>query len=244
MSDIWLPGAERILSARSAGGTHLDGVPWRFVAHTTEVIPSSVDGARAMAARHKTPPQLWYWPEHRWLGQTVPLNRSAFALLHPKGTPETNKMRAIQVEIIGRAADTPNWPDEWWRRIGEDVLAPVIEAGIPINLAHVAPTTGGDGYGTGGRVRMSRAAWRAFDGVCSHSNVPDNKHWDIGAGRLDLIAQAAGDDMPLSTTDLDQIRTIVREEIATADAAEYGRIRTMSTRLRDSLAALVRKAHS
>lgn len=201
----WLEGVERIPNARSEGGTYLDGVPWRFTAHTTEAVPKSLDSARLMAERHEYPPHLWAWPEKDWVAQTVRLDRSAFALLHPKGTPETNKMRAIQVEIIGRAADTPTWPVEWWEWIGRRVLRPIIDAGYPINLTQIAPTTGTDGYGTGGAVRMTRDAWRNFGGVCGHANVPDNHHWDIGAGRLDLIAAAASEEDDMYG-DLDRIR--------------------------------------
>lgn len=193
----WLDGVERIPNARAGGGTYVAGVPWKFCAHTTEVVPSAVDGARAMARRHEYPPHLWAWPEKDWVGQTVPLDRAAFALKHPAGTPETNKLRVIQVELIGRAADTPGWPLEWWEWIGRRVLRPVIAAGYSINLGNVAPTTGNDGYGVHGRVRLSRAAFRVFDGVLCHANVPDNEHWDLGDGRLDLIARgAAGTPMP------------------------------------------------
>ena len=47
---LWLPGAERVRNARSAGGSYI-GVPWRFVFHTIEGEPSA-DGFRALAARH------------------------------------------------------------------------------------------------------------------------------------------------------------------------------------------------
>lgn len=188
----WLTDAEQIPNDRSRGGTYVDDdVPWKFCAHTTEVVPSSLTAAKTMAGRHEFPPHLWAWPERDWVAQTVPLDRSAFALKHPAGTPETNKMRVIQAEIIGRAADSPLHPDDWWLWIGRRVLRPIIEAGYPINLDRVARTIGPEGYGLRGAVRMSRAAFRDFDGILCHANVPDNEHWDIGAGRLDLIAQGA-----------------------------------------------------
>ncbi len=186
-----LPDVEHLDHRRSYGGTYQDGVPFRFVAHSTEVTPSSVEGARALALRHEYPPHFWAWPEKDWIAQTVLMSRSAFALLHPAGTPETNRMRAIQVEIIGHAADMANKPDSFWEWIGERLVAPVVAAGYPINLDRVAPLTGSDGYGRNGTVRMARDEWRTFDGLCAHSNVPDNEHWDIGDGRLDLVAAAA-----------------------------------------------------
>lgn len=195
-----MSGFERLPNAKSEGGTYEDDVPWRFVTHTTEVIPSSIAGARGLAMRHEFPPHLWVWPEERWKAQTVRLDRAAFALKHPAGTPATNKMRALQVEIIGYASRTPVWPLEWWDWLGREVLRPVIEAGYFINLNHVAPTTGQDGAGTGGTVRMSRSEWRSFDGLCCHANVPDNSHWDIGAGRLPRMAAAARPAPPVPTT--------------------------------------------
>ena len=182
--------AERIPNTKNGGGTYV-AAPWRFVVHTTEAVPSTVSGARSMAARHPNPPHLWAWPEQDWVGQTVPLDRSAFALLHPSGTPHTNKARALQVEVIGHAANSPSKPDWYWEWLGLKVLRPILDAGYPINLDRVHPTTGNDGYGTAGAVRMQWAQWASFDGVCGHSAVPGNSHWDPGAAPLHLIAEAA-----------------------------------------------------
>lgn len=203
-----LAGYEHLDHRRSYGGTHEADVPWRFVFHTTEAVPSTIARARQLALDHPYPPHLWVWPEKNWKAQTVLLSRSSFALLHPRGTPHTNRMRAIQVEVFGYAKDSPRKPAWWWEWLGTEVLAPVIDAGYPINLANLADLTGPDGYGPRGSVRMTRAAWRHFDGVCAHSNVPDNAHWDIGDGRLDLIAAAATPDQEdhmARSTDLELI---------------------------------------
>ncbi len=208
MGEAWLEGISRVPNDHSEGGTYVADVPWRFVGHTTEVIPSNVAGAIALAGRHEYPPHLWAWPEKEWLCQTVRLDRSAFALLHPAGTPETNKMRAIQVEVIGYAKDSPDKPDSFWDWLGENVVKPVIDAGYAIDLSNVAPTTGTDGAGTGGAVRMTRAAWRDFDGLCVHANVPDNAHWDMGEADLARVAQAAGGDVALDPVEKAMLTTI------------------------------------
>lgn len=186
----WLAGAERITSYKGDGGTYVDA-PWRLVVHTTEVIPTDVNGARGMASRHPNPPHFWAWPDADWLGQTVQLEHSAFALAHPPGTPETNKMHALQVEVVGWAKDTETWPASRWKWLGERLVAPLIQAGIPLNLDRVAPTCGPEGSGLAGAVRMTREAWAAFDGICGHANVPDNDHWDPGHADLGAIAAAA-----------------------------------------------------
>lgn len=219
--DAWLPGVERIDSPWP-GGTYLTNVPWRFVAHTTEVIPSSLAGAKAMAARHPHPPHLWAWPQRGWLGQTVPLDRSAAALVQPDSAPaqRTNKARAIQVEIIGNAAETPNWPKDWWEWLGSDVLAPVIAAGYLIDLDAIAPLISYPASYGATDFRFTWDEWLDFSGLCAHLNVPGNLHGDIGAGRLDLVAASAArtidpqeDDMPLTAADLDAIGARVQAEL-------------------------------
>jgi hypothetical protein len=215
VSLAWLPTAERIGSAWT-GGTYLTTVPWRFVAHTTEVVPSSLVGAKAMAARHPYPPHLWAWPARRWLAQTVPLDRSAAALVQPASAPaqRTNKARAIQVEIIGNAGETPRWSTETWEWLGEFVLAPVVAAGYPIDLANVADLDPyPQAYGEDGSARMTWAEWLAFDGVCAHQNVPENEHWDIGDGRLDLMAAAARRTLNLQEDDLDMDVTELKQAV-------------------------------
>lgn len=190
MADVWLPNAEHIPNRVGRGNSYA-AAPFRFVAHTTEVIPSTLDGARSMAEQHRAPPQLWAWPERRWLGQTVPLDRAAFALKHPKGTPETNRQGALQVEVIGFAKDTPHWPELWWDWLGSNVLAAVVAAGFPVNLDRVAPVAGVEGYGPNGTVRMDWDEWAGFDGVCGHANVPGNEHWDPGVADLRRVAVMA-----------------------------------------------------
>jgi len=193
MGKDWLPDFDIIPNAKSNGGTYVTdpSVPWRFTGHSTEVVPSSIGGAVAMASNHDNPPHLWAWPERNWKCQTVRLDRSAFALLHRAGTPETNKMKAIQCEVIGHAATMGDKPDSFWDWLGREILAPVIAAGYPINLNLIAPTTGNNGYGLNGAVRMSRTAWRNFGGLCVHANVPDNEHWDMGKANLQRMAAAA-----------------------------------------------------
>jgi hypothetical protein len=205
----WLDGIERVPNTHSRGGTYQPGVPWRFVVHTVEGDPRTVSDCRLIAEAHQAPPHLWYAPRYGWYGQTVPLDRSAFALAHPRGAPETNKAGALQVEVFGYAADTGDWPDDWLDGIAY-LIRRCINAGYPVDLSEIAATTGSDGYGPGGTVRFDWPRWATFPGLCGHANVPGNDHWD--PGRLDLarIAELAApsptakdDDMtPGQTRDL------------------------------------------
>lgn len=188
---MWLPGFEVVPNRLGRGGSY-DDAPWRLVMHTTEVVPSTLSGARDMAARHDAPPHLWVWPERRWKAQTVPLHRAAFALKRPKHpvSPPTNTARAIQVEVIGRAGEALSWPEGWWDWLGTEVVAPIATS-VHLNLRRVAETAGPFGYGTDGEVRMTWEEWASFDGICGHANVPGNEHWDPGHADLHRVAAVA-----------------------------------------------------
>ncbi|MGH4012254.1 MAG: hypothetical protein ACRDTH_29515 [Pseudonocardiaceae bacterium] len=183
---LWVPGAERLANPKSAGGTYLDA-PWRFVFHTIEGEPSA-QGFRTLAAGHANPPHLWAMPSADLLLQTIPLDRSAYALARP-GSIQTNRLRTIQVECWGFAAKMVNATPEMRAWLADRVLAPVARL-VPINLNQVSPIGPGEPcYGKNSSCRMRLDEWQTFNGVCGHKNVPDNDHWD--PGQLDLGAIAA-----------------------------------------------------
>ncbi|MGY1639400.1 peptidoglycan-binding protein [Geodermatophilus sp. SYSU D00742] len=182
---LWVPGAERVANPRSRGGTHVGG-PWRFVFHTVEGRPGAEE-FRRLAARHRTPPHLWAMPTADLLLQTIPLDRSAYALARP-GTVHTNRRQAVQVEVWGFARDMATAPPEVLDWLARRVLAPVARL-VPIDLADVRPAGTERCYGLRSPCRMSAEQWRRFNGVCGHKDVPDNAHWDPGG--LDMAAIAA-----------------------------------------------------
>ncbi|MGH2741471.1 MAG: YcbK family protein [Thermoleophilaceae bacterium] len=194
-TDLWVPRAERLANSKSAGGTYLDA-PWRFVFHTIEGEPSA-QGFRTLAANHANPPHLWAMPSANLLLQTIPLNRSAYALARP-GSIQTNRLRTIQVEVWGFAAKMVNATPEMLTWLADRVLAPVARL-VPINLNQVSPTGPGEPcYGKNSSCRMRPDEWQAYNGVCGHKNVPDNDHWD--PGQLDLEAIAARARTSVGTT--------------------------------------------
>ena len=182
---LWVPGAERVANPRSGGGQYVDS-PWRFVFHTIEGEPS-VHGFRALAARHTNPPHLWAMPSANLLLQTVPLNRSAYALARP-GALHTNRMHAVQVELWGFAASMHRVTPDVLHWLADRLLAPVARL-VPLDLSVVAPTGSRQCYGAESSCRMTAREWAAFHGVCGHQHVPGNRHWDPGG--LDTRAIAA-----------------------------------------------------
>lgn len=178
------------LSHRTGAEYRRPSSPWRFVGHTIEAPTTwALSTLRNAAITHRTPPHLWASPEHDWVGQTVPLTLSAYALKHDANDPETNHMHAIQLELLSYARDSPYTEYADW--IGENVLGPVLDAGVPINISIHAQSDGADAYGENGTVRMSWDEWARFNGLCSHQNVPGNSHWDVGFADYPAIARAA-----------------------------------------------------
>jgi hypothetical protein len=185
--DLWVPGAERVANPRSAGGTYLPA-PWRFVFHTIEGEPSA-DGFRRLAAEHTNAPHLWAMPSANLLLQTIPLNRSAYALARP-GSVQTNRLHAVQVEVWGFAAKMGSLHQHAIEWLAERLLAPVARL-VPINLDRVRPTGGVSCYGRASQCRMTAETWQSFDGICGHQHVPDNEHWDPGDMPVAAIAARA-----------------------------------------------------
>lgn len=215
-AELWVPGAERV-AGRLSGGSYLAG-PWRFVFHTIEGEPSA-EAFRRLAAGHATPPHLWAMPSADLLLQTIPLNRSAYALARPSST-QTNRLQAVQVELWGFAAKMAGASPATLDWLADRVLGPVARM-VPINLDNVRPAGGEYCYGTGSPCRMSAEEWTRFDGVCGHKDVPTNSHWDPGGLNMAAVAaraktQAGGsyptredeswyqDEVPIGEADLEE----------------------------------------
>lgn len=208
--------AQWVTNAHNGGGSYDPngfGYPWRIVLHTIEgsANPSVIAG-------HPYPPHLWYDPPTRKLYQTVALSRSAFALYHDPGAPyETNKARALQVEISGHAAETADWPQEWLDNLTVDVVVPLCQWVAQTQGAQVDLTFAPEPGAIGGSAtadapqRVAPGTWALCSGLYSHRHVPmGDDHWDTGgldtpriaaharlliAGLLDPVTQGE-DDLP------------------------------------------------
>ena len=195
---IWLPGYERVEVTGCTGpGSYVDGYPWRWVAHTTESPAGSMDGIIALFRDQPCScPHFAVDPATGRKVQFIPIDWSAAALRGGRGGYETNRGRAVQTEIIGYAKDQQDRSTAELEFLGRHVADINAALGGAINLSHVHPVAGPAGYGEGGAVRMSPDAWLGFDGVCGHSAVPFNDHWDPGLLDLVTIARYAGATTP------------------------------------------------
>jgi len=158
-------------------GAFAPGTGAKIVWHTTE--GRSADSAVNEYRKTRSWPHFTLNPQTGRLLQHVAMDRAARALEHPPGVVETNRAHAIQVELVGLAAESPGWSADAYARVAR--LAREIESatGVPRKaLATFRATT---------VVHLAPAAWLRGAGHCGHQHVPGNDHHDPGALRIDRL---------------------------------------------------------
>lgn len=189
MSD-WIAGALRLDDGAEGGGSQVLSYPPRLVLHTTE----GGGTVQSLANFYKS---STYWPHftadivNRVLAQHLPLSVGGRALSHSRAT-ETNRAHCIQVEIIGRASESPSWTHDQVSWLGS-ALDPVF---VALGIHRNAPTFVAGGAGENAAQRMTDAQWSAFNGVCGHQHVPQNDHYDPGAFDVLTFLNATGPTPP------------------------------------------------
>lgn len=192
----WCPFAQ-VDKANVTTPGYVDGYPWRGVLHTTESY--TYPSARQDYYGHT------YWPHFTVDGpillQHLPITASARALENPAGGVETNRARAIQIEVCWQAAK-PDWDDDTFHTtaaaIGWINEQTGIQAVGPAFVGYPAS------YGIKARQRMDAASWRSFNGWCGHQHVPENDHGDPGAIAIKALLQQGGDMVASSRQGLTQ----------------------------------------
>lgn len=176
----WHPTAVRDVQQTSIGGAFATTTR-RGILHTTEgtSLPSYPNPPHFTVGRDGgAAAQLW---------QHYPVTVAARALANPSGPPETNTWGAIQIEVIGSAANSPTMattqPDSW-RSLGE--VMRWIEANASVASSTAVTFDGEAAYGLSGTVRLDVPTWEASTGWLGHQHVPQNSHWD--PGQIDIAA--------------------------------------------------------
>jgi peptidoglycan hydrolase-like protein with peptidoglycan-binding domain len=174
-----------------AAGSYIGNTAWKFINHSTEGPPGSINGTIALfKASPGSCPHFMIDPMGTGRRiQHIRLDYSACALRGGQGGYQTNRARAIQMEICGYAQDAADWPDNALWQIA-DVIADVIKAGYPINADNTPDSSRlrGTLATMGAPQRMSGPAFHAFDGIAAHVYVPFNDHWDCGQLRSEQVA--------------------------------------------------------
>ena len=215
----WLDGYEHIPVLGCTGpDTMVDGYAWKLVLHTTESGPGSSPGLiNLFQAQPCYCPQFGIDPSDGRKIQFIPMSWSAAALRGGRYGYETNRGCAIQVEIVGRAQETVDWPDEWLQFLGEFV-ADLVRAGAPINLDNLANfDTTGTVATESSPYRFGNEEWKHFDGICGHIHVPFNDHYDpfhLNVPRVVEFAKAslAGEPAPAPGPNVPPVVTPVPED--------------------------------
>lgn len=162
---LWNPAATK--KVYSSAGSFTGGGR-KIVWHTTEggSLPVYSGDAPHFTLNPKTG-ELW---------QHIPINESAKALEHHNAS-ETNRANAIQVELIGYAAESHTWPSSYYDNIAK--LARWIEhnAGVPCKCSVDFRV---------GVARLSDSEFVNYAGHLGHAHVPQQwaGHWDPGAFRI------------------------------------------------------------
>lgn len=244
MTTAWLDGFTRDDNVRGAGGgSFLPAAPCGVI-HTTE--GSNIEAARSVYRNKMVAPHCTVDPARRIRLQHLPLDRSAYALVNDNGGVETNRHGARQVEVVGFAAQTDEWPDEWIEWLATEVVRPISAAA---GITGPGLTCYGEDAGwilatPNARQRMSFDAWNRFDGWCGHQHVPENSHWDPGALDLPRIVQLANNTGAFGTMDDQQITKLFEDVAAQANArtqAITSKIEASERRTRRLLKAVARR---
>lgn len=198
---VWHPRAVRVVPNPMTDGGSFIGVPWRQVLHTTEAGPDYRPSTASYFGR-----PVWPHATVARVGgaarivQHLPISRAARALEHPAGTVETNRARAVQVEIGWWAARIGELPDDLAAALADWLVWVAGETGSPLNgPVFVGPDAGWTLASVDARQRMSARDWLGFSGVCGHQHVPNNRHWDPGALDLRRVLHTASRPAPGQT---------------------------------------------
>lgn len=183
-----MPGARLVVPTAVAAGGYVGG-PYRGVIHTTEV--KTYRASTSSYYGHQSWPHATIDEHAVW--QHFPINRSARALKNLSGGVETNRLSAVQCEVVWKAAEIRSLPAATfenlrrWMRWVESAVG-VARVGARFVGPEASP------YGLHAPQRFSTALWQSFNGWCGHQHVPENDHWDPGA--LDIAALLEVDDEP------------------------------------------------
>ena len=162
-----------VFNLLSGIGAYTEG-PFKIVHHTTQ--GSSASGA--IATYKQTGNYPHFTVEDDVVYQHVDTNQAVTALEHPRGTVETNRSHAIQIELVG-FAEKPK---------SSTSLRTVAALCRWLERQHSVPRVWPNGYpdppvnGQEPHVHYNRdeTNWQTKGGHYGHCHVPNNHHWDPG----------------------------------------------------------------
>lgn len=186
-----LPGAEWIPAPSGGGGFAYDA-PNKLMLHTTE--GPTIEAAVSAYRSHGAWPHCTVDPLTRRIVEHIPYNRSASALYNGPQPMEPNRANVVlQVEIVGRAANTHTYSDDWYRWLATKVVRPLCDlADVPARCTRFYGAMHGTIAVQGWPGRFQDDRFNGYAGILGHQNVGDgNDHWDPGALDQDRLLMFA-----------------------------------------------------
>lgn len=169
----WLPYAKRTATFPGSG-PHLEG-DWKVVIHTTE--GATLGGA--IVTYHHTLNYPHITLDNKDIEQHCSFLIGSTALQNLSGGVQTNRARAIQIEVVGFATKISELPQGTLANLRRVLATLRDEFGITTDVPEFKAYPAS--YGANNGVRFSNARWNSFHGVCGHQHVPENLHGDPGA---------------------------------------------------------------
>lgn len=185
------------------GGTSMESnvVVW----HSTETrgLPGYRNGAVApnFTAMPSFRTKRIIWHQH------FDFDVSSRALRNLAGGVETNRLNAVQVELVGTCDPKMHrtWSAMGLRHLFTEQLPDWVVRDLAAfvrwaHKEHDVPITSGvtfkrfdSSFGSGNGVRLSHSQWRKFTGHLGHQHVPENLHGDPGKFPMGVVLRRALD---------------------------------------------------
>lgn len=195
----WMRGASR---AQTFNGNRHRRRVTKIVLHTTEGSSWPGYGGGGYAPHFTVKPGK---PSRKTIRQHIDTAESAKALENDGGGVETNNAGVIQIEFVGSCDRSyAEKHDLFFTEDAEDddllALAAVVawvaaEHDIPLTVGDLDWPTSDAAYESAPQ-RFSGSQWYAYRGVCGHTHVPENAHWDPGNFPVGRLLRLAGGEVP------------------------------------------------
>ncbi|WP_210526894.1 peptidoglycan recognition protein family protein [Rubellimicrobium arenae] len=151
-------------------GDHIKDT-YRIVHHTTE--GSSAEGAMSAYRKHRADPH--FTVDGTTIYQHVDTAKGARALRNSKGGVQTNRLGAVQIEVVGFAGRRK--PKQTLMNLARLCRWIEEQHDVPHKWPNGLPKPAKDGKDPGGHNRDA-TTWARERGHYGHCHVPENTHWD------------------------------------------------------------------
>lgn len=188
-------------------GSYVGG-PYRIIHHTTE--GGSASGAFQAFRAHRSDPH--FTVDEHGVYQHIDTGLAARAMRNLGGGVETNRLSAIQIEVVGVAARAK--PRGTLENVAR--LCRWIERthGVPKVWPNGLPKPAVNGADPGGHNRNA-TTWASKGGHYGHSQVPENIHWDPGytPEEANFVLQYDPDAAGLADPKMEELRESFPEKV-------------------------------